>query len=142
MINRHILENGIDLRLSTELNEIVDDGSGRACAVITNHGERIECGYVGLTAGVQPNVSFLKGGPLAINRGILVDDFLATNIPDVYAAGDCAELQSPRPGRRPVEAVWYVGRMMGETAAYNLCDYGVEYDPGVWFNSAKFIDIE
>ena len=142
MANRHILENGIGLRLSTELKEIVDDGQGRACAVITNTGERIECGYVGLTAGVHPNIGFLKGTSLETGRGILANEYLETNIPDVYAAGDCVQLREPQPGRRPIEAVWYTGRMAGETAAYNICGHQVPYDPGIWFNSAKFIDIE
>ncbi|MCB0580881.1 MAG: FAD-dependent oxidoreductase [Phaeodactylibacter sp.] len=142
MVNRHILENGIDLRLSTELREIVDDGRGRACAVITSTGERIACGYVGLTAGVHPNISFLNGTALETERGILANDFLETNIPDVYTAGDCMQLRNPQPGRRAIEAVWYTGRMAGETAAYNICGQKVAYDPGIWFNSAKFIDIE
>ena len=142
MINRHIREHGIDLRLSTELKEIVDDGTGRAGAVITNHGERIDCGYVGLTAGVHPNIGFLKNTALETGRGILVDENLRTNLPDVYAAGDCVQLRQPPPGRRPIEAVWYVGRMMGETAAYNICGQPVAYQPGIWFNSAKFLDIE
>ncbi|MEL7121606.1 MAG: FAD/NAD(P)-binding oxidoreductase, partial [Bacteroidota bacterium] len=63
MVNRHILENGIDLRLGTELKEIEDDGNGAACAAHTNHGERLECGFVGLTAGVRPNIGFLKDTP-------------------------------------------------------------------------------
>ncbi|MCB0549748.1 MAG: NAD(P)/FAD-dependent oxidoreductase [Phaeodactylibacter sp.] len=155
MVNRHIRENGINLRLSTELKEIVDDGQGRACAVITNTGERIDCGYVGLTAGVHPNVGFLKDSGLEIERGILVNEFLETNIPHVYAAGDCVQHRNPLPGRRPIEAVWYTGRMAGEVAAYNICGTSgvstgtipqggqqVAYDPGIWFNSAKFIDIE
>ena len=142
MVNRHILENGIDLRLKTELKEIVDDGHGRACAVITNTGERIECGYVGLTAGVRPNVDFLKESGLEIQKGIVVNEFLETNIPGIYAIGDCSQQQEPQPGRRPIEAVWYTGRMMGEVVAYNICGEKVAYDPGIWFNSAKFIDIE
>jgi NADPH-dependent 2,4-dienoyl-CoA reductase/sulfur reductase-like enzyme len=142
MINRHIREHGIDLRLSTALKEIVDDGTGRACAVITDHGERIECGYVGLTAGVHPNIAFLKGTELETDRGILTDEYLRTNLPDVFAAGDCVQLRQPPPGRRPIEAVWYVGRMMGETAAYNICGKAAAYQPGIWFNSAKFFDIE
>jgi len=56
--------------------------------------------------------------------------------------GDCAEISNPKPGRRGVEAIWYTGRMMGETAAYNVCGKKVAYDPGIWFNSAKFLDIE
>ncbi|PSR12970.1 MAG: FAD-dependent oxidoreductase [Bacteroidetes bacterium] len=142
MINRHIRKSGIDLRLETELKEIVDDGHGRACAVITPTGERIACGYVGLTAGVSPNVGFLKGTDLELGRGILVDEHLRTNLPDVYAIGDCAQLRNPRPGRRNIEAIWYTGRMMGEVVAYNICGKAVPYDPGTWFNSAKFVDIE
>ncbi len=142
MINRHILENGIDLRLETELKEIVDDGNGRACAVITNKGERIECGFVGLTAGVHPNISFLKDSGIEIQRGILVNQQLETNIPDVYAIGDCAQQREPLPGRRPVEAIWYTGRMMGQTVAHTICKKATDYDPGIWFNSAKFFDIE
>lgn len=142
MVSRHIRENGIDLRLETELQEIVDDGTGKACAVVTNKGERIECGFVGLTAGVHPNIGFVKETALETEKGILVNDFLETNIPDVYAIGDCAQLRDPKPGRKPIEAVWYTGRMMGETVAYNICGKQVRYDPGIWFNSAKFFDIE
>ncbi|MEZ5041405.1 MAG: FAD-dependent oxidoreductase [Saprospiraceae bacterium] len=142
MVNRHILENGIDLRLSTELKEIIDDGNGRACAVITNTGERIECGFVGLTAGVRPNIDFLKDSGITVQRGVVVNAFLETNVPDVYAIGDCAQLEKPLPGRRPIEAIWYTGRMMGETVAYTICGKKISYDPGFWFNSAKFLEIE
>ena len=148
MINRHILEHYIDLRLETELKEIIDNGSGKACAVMTNKGERIDCGFVGLTAGVHPNISFLKETELETQKGIVVNEFLETNIPDVYAIGDCAQASHPLPGRRPVEAIWYTGRMMGENVAYNICKSlsasggKIAYDPGIWFNSAKFLDIE
>jgi NADPH-dependent 2,4-dienoyl-CoA reductase/sulfur reductase-like enzyme len=142
MINRHLLKQGIDLRLNTTLKCILDDGTGKCRAVLPNHGEEIPCQFVGLTAGVRPNVDFLKHNSLIINHGIVVNDFLETNIPDVYAIGDCAEIANPQVGRRAIEAVWYTGRMMGETVAYNLCGQKMPYRPGIWFNSAKFFDIE
>ena len=143
MISDHIVKNHIDLRLGVNLAEIKDDGTGRAKSVIVKEtGEEIECGYVGLTAGVSPNVGWLKESGIEIGRGIKVNENLKTNMTDVYAIGDCAELLNPNEGRRGVEAIWYTGRMMGETAAYNICDKPVSYDPGLWFNSAKFIDIE
>lgn len=142
MINRHIKEHGFDLRLSTELASIEDNGQGSVSAVITGDGERISCGYVGLTAGVHPNIDFLRGTRLELEKGIMVDDYLQTNIPDVYAIGDCAQLRNPKPGRRPIEAIWYTGRMMGEVVGYNLTGQPTAYDPGIWFNSAKFLDIE
>jgi len=142
MINRQMMHHGIDVRCSTELKEIVDDGKGKACAVVTNKGERIDCGFVGLTVGVSPNVAFLQGKSLDIERGILVNEYLETNIPDVFAIGDCAEMLSPKSGRRPIEAVWYTGKMMGKVVAQTICGDKTSYDPGIWFNSAKFLDIE
>lgn len=142
MINRHIREHGIDLRLETELAEILPDESGKCRAIITKTGEEIACGFVGLTAGVSPNIDFVKKSVLETNRGILVNDFLETSQADVYAIGDCAEIRQPRPGRRPIEAVWYTGRAMGKVVAQNICGEKVAYDPGIWFNSAKFLDIE
>lgn len=143
IISNHIRSRNIDLRLNTNLKEIINDGEGNACGVITAETEeKINCGYVGLTAGVSPNIGWLKDSELNTNRGIVVNKYLQTNIDGVYAIGDCAELSEPIKGRRPIEAVWYTGRMMGETAAYNIMDHKVAYDPGIWFNSAKFIDIE
>lgn len=143
MVSRHLREHHIDLQLETELKEILPDGSGQKCgAVITGNGDRIDCGFVGLTVGVRPNIDFLKQDELETGKGILVNEYLETNLPDVYAIGDCAELRQPRPGRRSIEAIWYTGRMMGETVAHTITGNRTAYDPGIWFNSAKFFDIE
>ena len=142
MINRHVREHHIDLRLTTELKEIKADPNGRVASVITNHGEQIECGFVGLTVGVHPNVGFLKDSGIEIQKGVLVNEFLETNIEDVYAAGDCAQFINALEGRRPVEQVWYTGKMQGITLAQTICNKKVAYQPGHWFNSAKFLDIE
>jgi 3-phenylpropionate/trans-cinnamate dioxygenase ferredoxin reductase component len=142
MVNQVILEQGIDLQLSTNLTEILDDGQGQACAIINDKGERIEVGFVGLCAGVSPNVAFLDGSGIEVNTGIVVDSQLRTNTADVFAIGDCAEIREPGASRGKVTAVWYTGRMMGETVAENLLDGVRDYDPGIWFNSAKFFDLE
>jgi NAD(P)H-nitrite reductase large subunit len=142
MINEHILEHHIDLRLDTNLAEIIPDDHGRVKAVRTDKGETIACNLVGLTAGVTPNIDFLRDSGIALGKGVLVNRYLETNIGDIYAIGDCAEQHEPIGLRRPVEAVWYTGRMMGETLAQTLCGNKIEYNPGHWFNSAKFLDIE
>ena len=142
MINEHIRQHHVDLRLSTNLKEILSDDTGRARAVITDQDEQIECDLVGLTAGVTPNIGFLRDSGIETDKGVLVDRYLKTNVPDVYAIGDCAQQRIPIGKRRGVEAVWYTGRMMGETLARTICGQDMEYKPGHWFNSAKFFDIE
>ena len=143
MINEHIRENHIDLRLGVNLKEIKSDENGQCHSVIiAETGEEIECDVVGLTAGVSPNIDFIKDSKIETGRGVLVNRFLETSVKDVYAIGDCAEQREAIGNRRPIEAVWYTGRMMGETLAQTLCGNKIEYKPGHWFNSAKFIDIE
>jgi len=142
LVSRHIREHGIDLRLGAELAELVDDGSGRVGAVRTKGGETLPAQFVGISIGVQPNIAWLKESPLETSRGILVNEYLETSLPDVYAIGDCVEHRNPPPGRRPVEQIWYSGRIMGETLARTLLGERTAYRPGVFFNSAKFFSIE
>lgn len=142
LINEHILEHHIDLRLDTNLEEIISDENGHVKAVKTDKGDLIDCTVVGLTAGVTPNIDFLKNSGIALGKGVKVNRLLETNIKDIYAIGDCAEQHEAIGNRRPIEAVWYTGRMMGETVAQTICGKPTEYKPGHWFNSAKFLDIE
>lgn len=142
MVNRHIREHHVDLHLGTELAEIIGDESGRVKAVKTNKGEIIKCDWVGLTAGVKPNTHFLKESGIELGRGVKINEKFETNVPDVYAIGDCAEFKVAYPGRRNIEQVWYTGKMHGETVALNITGTPKVYNPGIWFNSAKFFDIE
>ena len=142
MISEHILAHGIDLRHETELEEILGDEQGNVRAVRTKSGEEITCEFVGLCAGVKPNISFLENLEIETEKGILVNEFLETSIPDVYAIGDCAQQRKAIGERKPVEAVWYTGRLMGETLARTITGNRTPYQPGNWFNSAKFFDIE
>ena len=142
MVNRHILEHHVDLRLGTELAEIINDGSGKVKGVKTSKGDIIDCEWVGLTAGVRPNVHFLKDSGIHIGRGVMVNEYFETNVPNVYAIGDCAEFHTALPNRRNIEQVWYTGKMHGETVALTITGNRRAYRPGIWFNSAKFFDIE
>jgi NADPH-dependent 2,4-dienoyl-CoA reductase/sulfur reductase-like enzyme len=142
LIGRHIKSHHVDLRFNTELEEIIADSSGRVGSIKTKDGEIIECQVVGLTTGVSPNVEFIKSSHIEVERGIKINEFFETNIPNVYAIGDCAQFNESVNGRRTIEQVWYTGRIMGETVAQTICGNRMAYNPGPWFNSAKFFDIE
>lgn len=143
LVHQHLLAQGIDLRLGTALKEIISDPQGRVGAVRTSQNEEIPCQFVGLATGVKPNIDFLKNSGLNTRQGILVNSYFQTSARNVYAIGDCAEFeQVPADGRKTIEQVWYTGRMHGETLAANFCTSPQPYAPGVWFNSAKFFEIE
>ena len=143
MVTRLIREAGFGLKLETGLKEIENDGNGRVAAVVTDKDERIECQLVGLTAGVSPNIELVKDhAAIETGRGILVDWSLATSAPDVFAAGDCAEIVTEGDGRNVLQQVWYTGKMQARIAARGLAGQQATYDPGIWYNSAKFLDLE
>ncbi|MBK9270947.1 MAG: FAD-dependent oxidoreductase [Saprospiraceae bacterium] len=140
MVSMHIRNHGIDLRLGTQLEQIC--GKDQVGSVISDQREEIPCQMLGICIGVRPNIDVFQESGLECDLGVLVDDQLRTNFQDVYAIGDCAQLRHPQPGRRAIEPLWYTGRMMGKTAAANIAGEHSSYLPGIWFNSAKFFDIE
>lgn len=143
MVTRHIFKHHVDLRLGVELQEILADDRGRVRAVKTSAGDEIECEFVALTAGVHPNIDFVESSNVKCGRGVLVNEFFETNIPDVYSIGDCAEIIVDNPDERNrLEQLWYTGRMHGEVVARTITGTRTEYDRGILFNSAKFFDIE
>lgn len=147
MVTRHIHAHHVDLQLDTEVTDLHDDGTGRLGSVTTKAGNRLDAQFAGISVGVSPNIDWLRNGPLDVDRGILVNETLQTNLPDVYAIGDCVQHRNPPRStngavRRPTEQIWYTGRIMGETLAKILLGKSAPYNPGVFFNSAKFFDIE
>ncbi len=143
LVSRHILEHGIGLKSATNLKEILAGNNGRVCAITTDKGEKIECQFVGLTPGVSPNISLIKKTKIETNRGVLVNEYFETNIPNVYAAGDCVEIKATEEGERNrFEQLWYTGKMHGEVLAKTICGKRTKYERGIWFNSAKFLDLE
>jgi 3-phenylpropionate/trans-cinnamate dioxygenase ferredoxin reductase subunit len=140
MVNRHILSRGIDLKLNGTVSEI--KGGTKVDGIVLDDGTTLECQFLGITIGVEANIDFLKNSEIDTGKGILVDEYLQTNVEDIYAIGDCVELKNPPIGRKAIEPVWYTGRIMGETAASNICHTPSKYEPGIWFNSAKFFDLE
>jgi NAD(P)H-nitrite reductase large subunit len=140
LVTRHIKEHHVDLKTATELKEI--KGEGKVTSIITNKGEETACEFVGITVGVSPNTSLLKNTEIETDRGVLVNEFFETNIPDVYAIGDCVQHRNPPAERKAIEQIWYTGKIHGETLALTLCCKTTAYNPGPFFNSAKFFDIE
>jgi NADH oxidase (H2O2-forming) len=134
--------NGITFHYEEELDKIITDETNRVSKIVTVSGKEIPAQFVGLTVGVHPNIDLVEGTSIETNKGILVNELLETSEKDVYAIGDCAELRSPSNGRKEIEPVWYTGRFMGETLARTLTGEQTEYNPGIWFNSAKFFDLE
>ncbi len=141
LIEEQIRAHGINLLKNREVIAFEGNENNDLMAIKTSKNERILSQYMGIAIGVRPNLNFEIDG-LATNRGIKVNAYLETNMTDIYAAGDCAELDSPQVGRRAIEAVWYAAREMGIILGKTLAGQKTKYEQGNWYNSAKFFDLE
>jgi NADPH-dependent 2,4-dienoyl-CoA reductase/sulfur reductase-like enzyme len=142
LVSKHVLSHGIKLHLNTNLKAILPGDDGRVRAVVTEHDEELPCQFVALTPGVHPNIDVAKDSAIETARGVLVNEYLETNVPDVFAAGDCAEIKAADGSRNRIEQLWYTGKLQGQALAQTICGERTRYDRGIWFNSAKFLDLE
>jgi NADH oxidase (H2O2-forming) len=133
---------GLTMHYEDEISEIFGDLTGHVQHLKTKKGKNLRCQFVGLAIGVSPNISFVTGKEIETEKGILVNRFLETSCPNIYAIGDCAQMREPLPNRASIEQVWYTGKIMGETVAQTIVGQKTAYQPGIWFNSAKFFEME
>jgi NADPH-dependent 2,4-dienoyl-CoA reductase/sulfur reductase-like enzyme len=142
LVAEHLREHGVDVRLGASV-EAIEREEGRIRSVRLAGGGDVAADLVVATIGVVPNTGFLAGGglELAASGAIETDDALRTSVPDVWAAGDCANVTWKDGSRRP-EQLWYTAREQGRLAARSMLGDDVGYSRGPAYNSAKFFDLE
>lgn len=142
LIHAEIRRHGVELHLGTELDSIETDAGGRAVAVLTTSGKRFDARFVGLAVGVHPNVDLARRAGIDTEKGVLIGSSFETSAPDVYAVGDCAQFREPLAHGRRLEQLWYSGRRQGRTLGRILAGESTSYSAPLFFNSAKFFDLE
>lgn len=95
------------------------EGDGRVARVRTKQGQTLPCELVVIGVGVSPDLELAKGTPLAVEDGIVVDQYLETDHPGIYAAGDIARFYSPLYEQRLRVEHWDVAQQHGEIAGKN-----------------------
>jgi NADPH-dependent 2,4-dienoyl-CoA reductase/sulfur reductase-like enzyme len=143
LVAEHARAHGLDVRLGARADAVLRSDDGRIRGVRLVGGDEVGADLVVSTIGVVPNTGFLASSGLNLAQGgaIETDDALRTSAPDVWAAGDCANVTWFDGSRRP-EQLWYTARDQGRLAARSMLGDEVAYRRGTWYNSAKFFDIE
>ncbi len=141
LIERTLTDEGVTLHLSDSITEI-GGAAGQVGYVSLKSGQKLPCRAVVVAVGVRPNVGWLDGSGIGIDRGILVDEHLRTNLPEVWAAGDVAQGFEKISGRQMILATIPVANRQGLIAGYNMAGVDRIYDGEIPLNALQFGSIQ
>lgn len=107
MIRDWVQSKGVAVHTGTRIESIESNPAdlGAPLAVRLSSGERLAADLVISAAGVRPNIGFLEGSGVHCLQGVLTDEGMRTNVPGIYAAGDCAEAFDAVYGKPIVSAI-------------------------------------
>lgn len=119
LVEKVLVEKGILLHKEEGIDEITGDG-GKVTGVRTTTGRELNADMVGVAIGVVSNLEFLAGSGIETDRGVLADEHLRTNQPDIYAAGDAAQVLDPASGEHRQVTSYLNTQRQGEVAGTNM----------------------
>jgi NAD(P)H-nitrite reductase large subunit len=136
IVESHLVKDGVELHFKTELAEIVAE-KGRVGGVRTRDGLLIPCQIVAVAIGIQPRKELAELSGIKTDRGILVNEFMQTSDPDVFAAGDVAQVFNPFTGRFSLDSLWGSARDQGRAAGLNMSGTSTPYHKNFSFNVTR-----
>jgi NADPH-dependent 2,4-dienoyl-CoA reductase/sulfur reductase-like enzyme len=140
IVEQRLQERGVEIDYHTEVVEILGH-KGHVAAVRTRDGRTIECDLLAIAIGVRPRLGVAQSAGLDIDRGILVDEHLQASVPDVFAAGDVAQVYDPLSGRSVLDTLWGIAIGQGRIAGRNLAGGSESYVKGVPFNVTRLAEL-
>ncbi|HNO95028.1 MAG TPA: FAD-dependent oxidoreductase, partial [Anaerolineales bacterium] len=127
---------GVTLHFRSEMQEIIGK-SGKVRGVRLLDGRIMKCDMLAYAVGIKPRAELAKSADLALDRGILVNEYLQTNDPNIYAAGDVAQVYDPLTGRSVLDSLWSPAREQGYAAGLNMAGKSQAYVKMVPFNVTR-----
>ena len=127
---------GVTLHFRSEMQEIIGK-SGKVRGVRLLDGRIMKCDMLAYAVGIKPRAELAKSADLALDRGILVNEYLQTNDPSIYAAGDVAQVYDPLTGRSVLDSLWSPAREQGYAAGLNMAGKSQAYVKMVPFNVTR-----
>lgn len=140
IIERRLKHDGVEVHYKTEIEAILGR-KGKVESVRTKRGETIKCQILGTCIGVRSRTELARSAGITTDRGILTNEYLQTSDPDIFAAGDAAQVFDPHSKRSIVDSLWNPGRVQGRKAAFNMAGQRQAYQRKVDVNVLRLANI-
>ncbi|ELY45171.1 NAD(P)/FAD-dependent oxidoreductase [Natronorubrum sulfidifaciens] len=111
---------GVEPVFDSGVDHFETDDDGHVTAAVDPNDERYECDFAGVAIGLSFNTEFLRGAGLEEENGLIVDEFMQTNVDDVYAAGDLTRFYDVLLGEQAQNGSWGSAKEQGRIAAVNM----------------------
>ncbi|MHB1664374.1 MAG: NAD(P)/FAD-dependent oxidoreductase [bacterium] len=122
-IKSRMEKNGVKIMTGKEIKAI-QRKDGNITGISTKE-EIIPCELAVIAAGVAPNLEMIRNNAVKINQGVIVDEYMRTNIPNIYAAGDIAEMEIR--GEKKINPIWFNAVKGGRIAGLNMAGHENRY---------------
>jgi len=136
IIEHRLKEDRITIQYHAEAAEVLGK-NGKVVGLRLISGEVIKCDMVAVAIGILPRLTLAKESGIATDRGIITDEYLQTNIEDVYAAGDVAQAFDTASGKQVLDTLWSPAREQGWTAGLNMAGERTSYRKSPAFNVTR-----
>jgi NADPH-dependent 2,4-dienoyl-CoA reductase/sulfur reductase-like enzyme len=136
IVQHRLQEERVKLHYHCEVAEVTGKNN-RITGIRLSSGERLRCDLLAYAIGVVPRLDLANQAQLAVERGILVNEYLQTSDPDIYAAGDVAQVYDPATGRSVLDSLWGPARQQGYVAGLNMAGKKTAYVKSMPFNVTR-----
>ncbi len=140
IVERVIRKAGVTVVTGQSVQRIIGkpENDREVGGVTLTKGEQIPCDIVVVAIGVVPRTELVAGTDLKLNRGIVVDNSMRTNLPDVYASGDVAEAYDFILNQNRLLPLWPLAVAEGKVAGYNMAGKKADYSGGTNMSALKY----
>lgn len=135
-VERRLLEKGYRFCWSAMTKAIVPKG------VAFEDGRVLEADLIAMCIGTRANTDIVRGEPIQVGKGIVVDRHMQTSCPGIYAAGDCCEGIERQSGNTAIIGLWANAAGQGETAGACMAGENLEYAGNILHNITHFMDMD
>ena len=112
-------DHGVEIIYGEEVQEIIP-ANGMLHHVVTTAGREVQADVMGVGVGLTLNTQLLAGTGVELRKGIVTDQYLRTNVPDIYAAGDVADFFDVHVEKHNTMGTWDNALSHGRTAGINM----------------------